>query len=86
MAENDHRPDQDKFISTPHFFGASPMEDSVSGGVPSIENYLLGSFMPGIADFSTTDFDISLGQDYQFMGGFQDWPTNSPEILPHGNI
>lgn len=70
----------------PQHFGASPMADSMLSEVPSIDNYLLGSFMPGVADFSTTDFDNNLGQEYQFMCGFQNWPMNPPEILPRGHI
>ena len=76
MAQNDDGPNQENFVNTPHFFGASPMADSVSGGVPSIENYLLGAFMPGVADFSVTDFDTNQGQEYEFMGGFQNWSMN----------
>jgi hypothetical protein len=83
MAQNDDRQDNFKISQS---FVTSPMADSVLGGVPSIENYLLGSFMPGVADFITTDFDPNLGQEYQFMGGFQEWPMNPPEILPRGQI
>ncbi|GKZ35750.1 hypothetical protein AbraIFM66950_006503 [Aspergillus brasiliensis] len=43
---------------------------------PSIEGYFFGSFMPGIADFSTPIFDEHLAQEPPSMGGFsgsQDW-------------
>lgn len=86
MAQNDDRPNRDNFNNMTHFFVASPMADSVSGGVPSIENYLLGSFMPGVADFSTTDFDTNLAQEYQYMSDFQNWPMSSPGIAPGGQI
>jgi hypothetical protein len=78
---SNHAEDYDNF-NMPQFFGASPMTDNVSDGVPPIENYLLGSFMPGVADFSTTDFDTGLGQEYHLVGGFQDWNMNQPEIRP----
>ena len=51
MTQSDDRPNRDHFNNMPHFFGASPVADSELGGVPSIENYLLGSFMPGVTDF-----------------------------------
>ena len=79
---NDDRTNQDNFDNTADFFGTSTMADSVSGGVSSIENYLLGSLMPGVAEFSTTDFSTQLGQEYHFMGGFQDWPMNAPGMIP----
>lgn len=43
--------------------------DDVAAPFSSIEGYLLGSFMPGVADFSTPGF----GDGLDFSGGVQDW-------------
>lgn len=51
----------------------SRLLDSVPGdygtAFSSIEGYLLGSFMPGVADFSTPGF----GEGLDVSGGVQDW-------------
>lgn len=54
------------------FLDPFPGEDA-TGAFPSIEGYLLGSFMPGVADFSTPGFDGAFAQQYPSSGGFQDW-------------
>lgn len=68
-AQNDARQEGDNMKNMSPFFSNSPTADSGS----SIENYFLGSFMPGLADFSTIAFDTDLGQEYQIRGGFQNW-------------
>lgn len=47
--------------------------DDETAAFPSIEGYLLGSFMPGVADFSTPGFEEGLAQQYTFGEGFQNW-------------
>lgn len=49
------------FDSLPAGDGAAPFS--------CIEGYLLGSFMPGVADFSTPGFD----DVYRYSGEVQDW-------------
>lgn len=49
------------FDSIPAGDGAAPFS--------CIEGYLLGSFMPGVADFSTPGFD----DVYRYSGEVQDW-------------
>jgi hypothetical protein len=56
----------DEFVAS-DFFNTSPLEDG-SAMFPSIEGYLLGSFMPGVADFTPLAFDDP------FV-----WPDSIPE-------
>lgn len=79
-AQNDARHEGDNMKNMSPFFSNSPTADSGSHGVPSIENYFLGSFMPGLADFSTVAFDADLGQEYQTTGEFQNW-TEPGQLL-----
>ena len=61
--------DTDADSLTPsRLLGSLPGDD---GAAPfsSIEGYLLGSFMPGVADFSTPGF----GDGLDFSGGVHDW-------------
>lgn len=57
----------------PSGFFESLAGDDENATFPSIEGYLLGSFMPGVADFSTPGFEEGLAQQYTFAEGFQDW-------------
>ncbi|GAT22342.1 C6 transcription factor [Aspergillus luchuensis] len=62
-----------------------PMENDVSE-FPSVEGYFLGSFMPGIADFSTPNFDEYLAQEYTLIGGAdgpQNWNSVDPNVDSH---
>ncbi|KAE8138664.1 hypothetical protein BDV38DRAFT_292222 [Aspergillus pseudotamarii] len=63
-----------------------PIVDDVPS-FPSIEGYFLGSFMPGVADFSMFNFDGDLGQQYPLgggLGGFQDWDLCQPDMDSRG--
>ncbi|KAK1143281.1 hypothetical protein N8T08_006808 [Aspergillus melleus] len=53
-------------------FDSLPGEDRTVA-LPSIEEYLLESFMPGVADFSTHGFEEGLAPQYPFGDGFLDW-------------
>ncbi|KAL2821224.1 hypothetical protein BJX63DRAFT_418228 [Aspergillus granulosus] len=55
------------------FFDSLPGDKEGTAAFPSIEGYLFGSFMPGVADFSTPGVDGAFAQQYPFGGGFQDW-------------
>lgn len=62
-----------------------PMENNVSE-FPSVEGYFLGSFMPGIADFSTPNFDEYLVQEYSLISGAdgpQNWNSVNPNVDSH---
>ncbi|OJZ90814.1 hypothetical protein ASPFODRAFT_179849 [Aspergillus luchuensis CBS 106.47] len=62
-----------------------PMENDVSE-FPSVEGYFLGSFMPGIADFSTPNFDEYLAQEYSLIGGAdgpQNWNSVDTNVDSH---
>ncbi|KAJ0414068.1 hypothetical protein BJY00DRAFT_321364 [Aspergillus carlsbadensis] len=61
----------DGFAPSP-FFDVVPGED---GNVtfPSIEGYLLGSFMPGVADFSSPMFDEGLPHQYSLGDELHSW-------------
>ncbi|RJE21090.1 hypothetical protein PHISCL_06577 [Aspergillus sclerotialis] len=68
---NDEITPSDSFTPS-RFFDSFPSEDA-TGAFPSIEGYLLGSFMPGVADFSTPGFDGAFAQQYPSSGWFRDW-------------
>ncbi|OJJ77757.1 hypothetical protein ASPBRDRAFT_166905 [Aspergillus brasiliensis CBS 101740] len=62
-------------VGTSQQFSPLLLQDNLAT-FPSIEGYFFGSFMPGIADFSTSIFDGDLGQEHPSMGGSggsQDW-------------
>lgn len=60
------------------FFGPLAMEDNASAS-PSVERYLLWSFMPGVADLRTSPFDDNLGQQNPIVSGLQDFNWISGE-------
>ncbi|KAJ5259387.1 hypothetical protein N7478_012368 [Penicillium angulare] len=67
--------------TSPDNFNPSELFDSFPGGdvtaaFPSIEGYLLGSFMPGLADFSSPGLEDEFSQQYSFGQGFQDWGSS----------
>lgn len=60
-------------LSQSRFFEPLPGEDDDgTTAFPSIEGYLLGSFMPGVADFSPSGVGGGFAQ-HSFGEGFQDW-------------
>lgn len=60
--------------------------DDVNAGFPSIEAYLMGSFMPGVADFSTPGFGEGFAQQYSFGEGVQDWGLYQDGISSQGLV
>ncbi|KAE8345152.1 hypothetical protein BDV24DRAFT_171090 [Aspergillus arachidicola] len=69
---NEHTTPSDSF-SPSRFFESLPGEDdNGTAAFPSIEGYFLGSFMPGVADFSTPSFWDGL-PPHSVGEGFQDW-------------
>lgn len=60
--------------------------DDVTAAFPSIEAYLMGSFMPGVADFSTPGFGEGFAQQYSFGEGLQDWGLYQHGMDPQGLV
>ncbi|KAL2833909.1 hypothetical protein BDW59DRAFT_138268 [Aspergillus cavernicola] len=69
----------------PQLFDPLAVENDMSA-FPSIEGYFLGSFMPGVADFTSPTFDAALGQQYPLPGGVQDWGFGQPNMDSQGAL
>ncbi|KAL4778505.1 C6 transcription factor [Aspergillus varians] len=73
-------------FSMPQLFDPLAVESEMAA-FASIEGYFQGSFMPGVADFSSpTLFDGASGQQYPLPGGFQDWGLGQPDFNPPGSL
>jgi hypothetical protein len=73
-------------LSPSRFFESLPGDDNDgTTAFPSIEGYLLGSFMPGVADFSTPGLGAGFAQ-HSFGEGFQDWGLYQGGVDSHGPV
>ncbi|OKO92612.1 hypothetical protein PENSUB_12597 [Penicillium subrubescens] len=84
IAQNPEQPNPSENFTPSRFFDSLPEEDETAE-FPYIEEYLLGSFMPGVAHFSTSGFEEGLAHQYPLGEGFQDWGLQD-RTNPHGPL